>query len=130
MTDQLPLLSLANAVQRYFDLMYESDISRFDQVFCPTAQLHGFQEGRMTMWSAAKFREVMAGRPSPKAMKAPRQEEILLVDFASPTQAMVKVRVRINSVVFVDHLTYHCIDGTWLVTAKGYHVDSRLPAPA
>ncbi len=130
MTAQLPLQSLAQAVQRYLDLMYDSDISRFDQVFHPTAQLHGFQEGRMTMWPAQTFREVMAGRPSPKEFNAQRQEEILLLDFASPTQAMVKVRVRINSVVFVDHLTYHCIDGAWLVTAKAYHVESRLPAAA
>jgi hypothetical protein len=130
MTNQPSLQSLAQAVQHYLDLMYHPDISRFDQVFHPTAQLHGFQEGQMTMWTAQKYRDVAAGRPSPKTMKAPRQEEVLLVDFASATQAMVKVRVRINAVVFVDHLTYHCIDGAWLVTSKAYHVEGRVPVAA
>ena len=110
-------------MQRYFDLMYDSDISRFDRVFRSTAQLHGFRSGEMTMWSAQKFKDVIAGRPSPKSLNAPRQEEILLVDFAGADQALVKVRVRINDTVFVDHLTYHRIDGEWLITAKAYHVE-------
>src|SRR5690348_3799722 len=115
--------ALTQAVQRYFDLMYDSDTSRFDRVFRSTAQLHGFRSGEMTMWSAQKFKDVIAGRPSPKSLNAPRQEEILLVDFAGADQALVKVRVRINDTVFVDHLSYHRIDGEWLITAKAYHVE-------
>ena len=84
----------------------------------------------MSMWSAQKFKDVIAGRPSPKSMNAPRQEEILLLDFASATQALVKVRVRINTIVFVDYLTYHRIDGEWMITSKAYHVESRQPAAA
>ena len=124
------LAGLMEAVQRYFDLMYDSDVSRFDQVFRPSAQLHGFQEGQMTMWSAEKFKDVIAGRPSPMSVKAPRQEEVLLVDFASATQALVKVRVRINAIVFLDYLAYHRIDGEWLITSKAYHVEHRHPAAA
>ena len=55
-------------------------------------------------------------------------EDILLMDFASATQALVKVRVRINTIVFVDYLTYHQVDGDWLITAKGYHVERTLAA--
>jgi Putative lumazine-binding len=128
MIDQANIGALLQAVQRYFDLMYDSDTSRFDRVFRPSAQLHGFQEGQMSMWSAQKFKEVIAGRPSPKSVKAPRQEEILLLDFASATQALAKVRVRINTIVFIDYLTYHRIDGEWMITSKAYHVESRHPA--
>jgi hypothetical protein len=123
MTDHGMTLGLPEAVQRYFNLMYEADLSGFDQVFRETAQLHGFREGQMAVWPAATYKDVLANRPSPKSLGAPRQEEILLMDFASPTQAMVKVRVRINQVVFVDYLSYHWIDGQWLITAKSYHVD-------
>ena len=84
----------------------------------------------MSMWPAPQYKEILAGRPSPKSLNAPRQEEILLVDFASPTQALVKVRVRINAVVFVDYLTYHRIDGDWLITSKAYHVERSDPAPS
>ena len=119
---------LGQAVQRYFDLMYDSDVSRFQRVFRPTAQLHGLRDGKLTMLTAEAFKALIASRPSPKSVNAPREEGILLMDFASATQALVKVRVRINTIVFVDYLTYHQVDGDWLITAKGYHVERTLAA--
>jgi hypothetical protein len=130
MADRAGIQDLTQAVQRYFDLMYDGDTARFDRVFRSTAQLHGFREGQMSMWPAPQYKEILAGRSSPKSLNAPREEEILLVDFASATQALVKVRVRINAVVFVDYLTYHRIDGEWLITSKAYHVEHSDPAPA
>jgi hypothetical protein len=127
MIDHSGIETVTKAVQRYFDLMYDCDTSRFDRVFRSTAQLHGFREGEMAVWPAQKYKEILAGRPSPKSLKSLRQEEILLMDFASATQALVKVRVRINATVFVDYLTYHRIDGEWLVTSKGYNVESNEP---
>ncbi|HTJ09918.1 MAG: nuclear transport factor 2 family protein [Candidatus Binataceae bacterium] len=123
MIDHASIESLTAAVQRYFDLMYDGDTSRFDRVFRTTAQLHGLRDGKMAMFTAQGYKELTAGRPSPKSLNAPREEEILLMDFASPTQALVKVRVRINKTVYVDHLTYHRVDGEWLISSKGYHVE-------
>jgi hypothetical protein len=119
---------LGEVVQRYFDLMYDGDTSRFDRVFRATAQLHGFREGKMTMWPAADYKEILRSRQSPKALSARREEQVLLMDFASSSQALVKVRVRISRIVFVDYLTYHRIDGEWLITGKAYHVESVDPA--
>jgi hypothetical protein len=116
-----PMQGLAQAVQLYLDLMYDGDVAKFDRVFCPTSQLHGFREGEMTCWPAAQYKEVLAGRKSPKALGARREEEVLLIDFASPTQALAKVRVRINDMVFVDYLSYHRIGDAWLITSKAYH---------
>ena len=124
--------SLTRAVQRYLDLMYDCDVSKFDTIFRPTAQLHGLRDGQLSMWPAAEYKDRLSKRASPKSIKAPREEEILLMDFASPTQALVKVRVRINSAVFVDYLTWHHVDGDWRITSKGYHNenggDSMKPA--
>lgn len=124
MPDRSPAASLSEAVQRYFDLMYDCDVAKFDRVFRPTSQLHGFREGEMTVWSAQAYKDILAKRASPKSAGAPRQEEILLMDFASPTQALVKVRVRINPTVFVDYLSYHRFGDDWLITAKSYHVEN------
>jgi Putative lumazine-binding len=123
MTFQSNAESLIVAIQNYFDLMYDCDVVRFGRVFAPTAQLHGFREGKMVRWTADEYREVLGKRQSPKSMNAPRGEQILLLDFSSPTQALVKVRVRIANAVFVDYLTYHLIDGHWLITSKGYHLE-------
>ena len=123
MTDASRTQALSQAVQRYFDLMYDFDVSRFDRVFRATAQLHGFREGEMTMWPAAMYKEILSQRQSPKSLGAPREEAILLMDFASPDQALVKMRVRINHLLFTDYLTYHRIGGEWLITGKGYHLE-------
>jgi hypothetical protein len=118
------LTGLTEAQQGYFDLMYDCDTSRFDRVFRSTAQLHGIREGQMVVWPAETYKDVLAKRQSPKSLKAARADEILLVDFTSTSQALTKVRVRIASMVFVDYLTWHCIDGKWLITSKGFYLES------
>ena len=122
--------ALRSAVTRYFDLMHESDISRFHQVFRSTAQLHGMRNGEMRVLTAQAYRDALARTPSPMSQKAPREEEILLIDVTSNSQALVKVRVRINAIVYVDYLSYHRIDGDWLITSKAFHVESEGAPPA
>jgi Putative lumazine-binding len=112
---------LSEAVQLYLDLMYDCDIAKFDRVFYPSSQLHGFREGKMTCWPAAQYKDVLASRKSPKAQGSQREEQVLMLDVTSPTQALAKVRVRINDMVFVDYLSYHNIGGNWLITSKAYH---------
>jgi hypothetical protein len=124
-SDSSRVASLIEALQKYLDLMYDCDISRFDEVFVPTVHLHGFRDGQMKSWSAEVYRNILVNRQSPKSQSAPREDEVLLVDFASPTQALVKVRVRISNMLFLDYLTWHRIDGRWLITSKGFHLESE-----
>jgi hypothetical protein len=121
MPDRSTCQSLIDAVERYFELMFDNDVSRFDQVFASSAQLHGLRDGKLRLLAAHEYKNALATGPSPKSKNAPRQQEILLVDFASPTQAMVKVRVRIDTILYLDYLSYHCINGVWLITAKSFH---------
>ena len=114
---------LLEAVERYLTLMYDCDVARFDEVFAPSAQLHGLRDGQLHIIPAAEYRNRLASRTSPQSKNAPRLQEVLLVDFASPTQAIVKVRVRINTDQYLDYLSWHCIDGTWRITAKSFHVE-------
>ncbi len=83
--------------------------------------MHGFFNGEMRMLTATTHREALGSQPSPKSQNAPREQQVLLIDFATDDQALVKIRVRINKAVYVDCLAYHRIDGDWLVTAKGFH---------
>jgi hypothetical protein len=126
MTDAATHKSLIAAVEQYLEMMYDSDIGRFDQVFAPAAQLHGLRDGYLRILPAVEYRKLLASNPSPKSTNAPRQQEILLIDFASPSQALVKVRVRIDTILYVDHLAFHLIDGAWRVTAKSFHIERRF----
>jgi Putative lumazine-binding len=123
MPDHTNCQSLLDAVGRYFDLMFDGDVSRFDEVFAPSAQLHGLRDGGLRCLSAQEFKNALATGPSPKSKGAPRLQQLLLVDFASPTQALVKVRVRIDTLLYLDYLLFHCIDDTWLITAKSFHIE-------
>jgi hypothetical protein len=125
MSEEIALNPLLEAVERYFGLMYDGDVSRFDQVFAPSAQLHGLREGGLRILTAKDYFKILETSASPKSRNAPRLQEVLLVDFASPTQAIVKVRVRIDPLQYLDHLSYHCIDGQWRITAKSFHVERK-----
>jgi hypothetical protein len=128
MPDHTICHSLLDAVERYFDLMFDSEVSRFDHVFASSAQLSGLRDGNLRVLSAQEYRNVLASGQSPKSRNAPRQQEILLVDFASPTQAVVKVRVRVDTLLYLDYLSYHRINNAWLITAKSFHVEHRYEA--
>src|SRR5258708_26571835 len=96
MTESPALSSLLEAVERYFALMYDNDVSRFDEVFAPTAHLHGLRNTELRILPAHEYRKILESTPSPKSRGAPRIEEVLLIDLASPEQAVAKVRVRID----------------------------------
>ena len=130
MTGAATYQSLIAAVEQYLEMMFDADIGRFDQVFAPSAQLHGLRDGNLRILPAAEYRRLLASNPSPKSKNAPRQQEILLVDFASPSQALVKVRVRIDALLYVDYLSFHRIGGAWLVTAKSFHIEKRFEQQA
>ncbi len=130
MTDIATHQALLTAVERYLEMMFDCHIGKFDRVFAPTAQLHGLGEEGMRVLPAGDYRERLAARASPKSKGAPRQQEILLVDFASPSQALAKVRVRIDTILYLDYLAFHLIGGQWLVTAKSVHIERRFESTA
>jgi hypothetical protein len=113
---------LVDAIQNYFNLMYDGDVANFADVFSATAQLHGYRDGNMVCWPAAEYREVLKGRQSPLSQGSPRQDSILLIDIGSASHALAKVEVRIHAGIYHDYLTYHKIDGRWLITSKGYQL--------
>jgi hypothetical protein len=125
MTDTATYASLIEAVERYFEMMFDYDVGCFDEVFAPTAQLHGLRDGGLRILTANQYRALLAAGPSPQSKNAPRHQAILLIDFASASQALVKVRVRIDATMYVDYLSFHRIDNAWLITAKSFHIDGR-----
>lgn len=130
MSDSQILPGLLSTIEAYFELMFDAEVRNFDRVFVPTAQLHGLRGGALRVLKAAEYRELLSTNPSPKSKQAPRQQEILFVDVASPDQALVKVRVRIDTIVYVDYLSLHLLHEGWRVTAKSFHVEAVYPLAA
>src|SRR5436305_12198778 len=130
MTDQASFDALLQAIERYFQTMFDSDVARLDQLFAPTAQLHGLRDGELRVLPVAEYRQRLASTISPQSKAAPRQQEILSIDVASPTQALAKVRVRIDALLYVDYLLFHRVDECWLITAKSFHIERRFDSEA
>jgi hypothetical protein len=64
---------------------------------------------------------MVQGRASPASGGHPRNEEILLVDFLSPTMAIAKVRLRLFNNIMEDHLNLMKHEGQWMIYAKHFY---------
>ncbi len=122
---------LLNAIQTYFDALYACDLALFDQTFHPACSLFDADQGAITVDPIADYRQVIAKRVSPASRAQDREDEIILIDWLSPSAATVKVRLRIHENVFVDHLCFvKGIEG-WRIVAKVWHLESvQASSPA
>jgi hypothetical protein len=80
------------------------------------------RDGELAAWSASEFRNIILSRPSPAAANSPRDQEIIGIESIASDLAVAKVRVKIGEICFIDHLTFHQINGDWLITSKAFHV--------
>jgi hypothetical protein len=119
--------AIASTINEYFNLMYNADDGRFPEVFHSACLVHGIRDGKLMAWSASEFRDIMRSRPSPAAMKSPREQKILSIEHTAPELAAAKVRVRIGQTCFVDHLILHLFGGKWLITSKAFHIAQVYP---
>jgi hypothetical protein len=105
----------------YFEVMYTQDLKLFDKVFYEKSVLYTSQEGTVVARPIAEYREIVAGRKSPKELGSSREDEILTLDVLSEEMAQAKVRFRLNENVMVDYLNLLKVNGVWVVASKLYH---------
>lgn len=122
--------ALDAAIHSYFDVLYECDLAKFDQLFHPACHLFAVVNGAPQVLSAAAYREVLAKRKSPQSLGQPREESVIAVFPLSDDTAMVRVRVRIGTKVYRDHLNFIRADGEWKLAAKVYALESEVEEKA
>ncbi|MCA8100150.1 nuclear transport factor 2 family protein [Burkholderia contaminans] len=112
---------IQHALQIYFDVMYECDLNKFDQVFHPSSSLFTMKNGEFNLRSFARYREEIAARKPPKSIQQPRIDDILQIEMLSSEIAFAQVRVRIFEKVYVDNLNLLKFDQNWMIVAKIFH---------
>lgn len=118
-----------SALQMYFDVMYECDLKKFDQVFHPTCSLFTVDEGELIVKPFDRYREEMSTRTAPKSRAQCRERErIVKIDFLSEQLALAQVRVQIHEKLFADNLNLVKVGSNWMVVAKIYLLVSLVPA--
>jgi hypothetical protein len=112
---------VADTVQVYLDMLYTGDAALVDAVFHDRAQLCTIENGAPLFRSVAEYGEILRGRKSPSSLGAPREEHLITIDLSSPTQAMIKVQMRLNQSVISDYLTMFKLAQEWRIVAKTYY---------
>lgn len=115
------MIELSNAVELYFQALYECNLEKFDQVFHPSCSLFDSLDEALTVMPIADYRAVIEKRTSPQSVGQIRDDELISADFLSPTAAVVKVRLRIHDKIFIDHLNFAHCDGKFKIVAKIWH---------
>lgn len=108
--------------QRYFDLLYTCDVSGFDDIFHPNAQLQTVGVNGYTMLTSSRYKEVLRERKSPASQQAIREDLVQMVDQTSETCALMKVTALINGTRYCDYLALLKVDGRWFIASKTYVV--------
>ncbi len=105
----------------YYEVLQTQDMSLFDRVFHKDCVLFSQQDGTLVVRPYAEYKLMVQGREAPTAKQSPRSEELLMVDFLSPSMATVKVRLRLFNNIMEDHLNLMKHEGKWMVYAKHFY---------
>ena len=117
--------AIEQAIQTYFDGLYEGDADKLASVFHETSALTYEQDGQLVVLPLAQWLKAVRERPSPKSKGLARDDAILQIDQSGPTTAFVKVRCQIPPRYFTDYLSLLKIGGRWGVAQKVFATEVR-----
>jgi hypothetical protein len=108
-------------LNEYFEVLQTQDMAQFDRVFHKDCVLYSEQDQALVVRPYAAYRDMVQGREAPAKGNFARSEELLMVDFLSPTMAVAKVRLRLFNNIMEDHLNLMKHDGKWMIYAKHFY---------
>jgi len=115
---------ISEAIQLYFDSMYESSEDKVRQVFHENAKITGYMQGKLLEQSVDNFATFVASQiPSAAEKNEEKLLETLSIEIAGST-AVARVRDGYIVMVFQDTLSFLKIDDDWVIYNKLFHVES------
>jgi hypothetical protein len=101
----------------YFKGIHEGNVALLRQVFHPETLLFGDVKGRPYAKTLAAYLDGVAHRVSPKDSGQPYQTDIIRIDVINSI-AVATVRVAMYEFNYFDFLSFHKVDGKWLIVNK------------
>jgi len=115
---------ISEAIQLYFDSMYESSEEKVRQVFHKDAKITGYMQGSLMEQSVDSFAKFVASQiPSAAEKNEEKLLETLSLEVVGST-AVAKVRDGYLGMVFQDTLSFLKIGDDWVIYNKLFHVES------
>ncbi len=114
----------------YFQAIYDGNADLLAQVFQPGTFVYGDVKGKPYAKTVEEYLDGVAHRTSPRDSGQPYDTEILGIEVINSI-AVAKVRVTMYEFNYYDFLSFHQIDGKWLIVNKMLtHVEADCPVPA
>jgi hypothetical protein len=119
------LSELEQALQTYFDGLYEGDTAKLGSVFHDVSHLFSVTDGQLDDMSREQWFEMVRNRPSARSRDLPRRDWVVQIDRSSPTTAFAKVHCQIPPRYFTDYLTFVKLTKGWRIVSKTFHIETR-----
>ena len=101
----------------YFKSIYEGDVTTLGGLFNKGTLLFGDAKGQPYAKTLDQYLDGVAHRQSPKDSGKPFKGDIISIDVVNSI-AMAKVHVRMYEFNYDEFLSFHKIDGKWLIVNK------------
>jgi len=115
------LTDLEQAIQTYFDGLYEGDAAKLGLVFHDVAHLFSVNDGKLSDLPREQWFEWVRSRKSAASQDLQREDFIVQIDRSSPTTAFAKVQCQIPPRYFTDYLTFVKLADGWKIVSKTFH---------
>jgi hypothetical protein len=119
------LNELEQALQTYFDGLYEGNIEKLGSVFHDVAHLFGVTDGKLGDMSREQWFDMVRSRKSAQSQDLPRRDWVVQIDRSGPTTAFAKVHCQIPPRYFTDYLTFVKLAEGWQIVSKTFHTETH-----
>lgn len=117
-TNQQDSLAISAALENYyFKGIYEGDLDALKKVLHPGTLLFGDVKGQPYAKTFEVYLEGVKNRVSPKDAGAPFKGTIITIETVNSI-AMAKVHVKMYDFNYDEFLSFHKIDGRWMIVNK------------
>lgn len=118
MENQTDVLAITDALENYyFKGIYEGDEIRLGSIFYPQALLFGDVNGQPYFKTVDLYLNGVKNRQSPKDSGKPFKGEILKINVVNSI-ATAEINVKMYDFNYRDFLSFHKINGKWLIVNK------------
>ena len=122
-TKQTDSLAITKTLDDYFKAIYEGDVTLLGSTFYTGTLLFGDVKGQPYAKTLGQYLDGVKNRKSPKESGQPFSGKIFSVDVVNSI-AIAKVNVKMYDLNYYEFLSFHKIDGRWLIVNKMIsHVD-------
>ncbi|TDO83016.1 putative lumazine-binding protein [Flavobacterium chryseum] len=118
MENQAEIAVITDAVENYYlKGIYEGDVIRLGSIFQPGTFVYGDVKGQPYFKTAEHYLDGVKNRQSPKDSGKPFKGEILEIKVVNSI-AVAEVNLKMYDFNYRDFLSFHKIDGKWLIVNK------------